>query len=59
MAGRRMVDRWEDDNKNFMSLAIKKRVLPSLYGGNIGDILGVQVPENRKLRKVLDQQEVE
>ncbi|MCF7620643.1 MULTISPECIES: ADP-ribosylglycohydrolase [Bacillaceae] len=54
-----MVDRWEDDNKNFMSLAIKKRVLPSLYGGNIGDILGVQVPENRKLRKVLDQQEVE
>ncbi|MDQ7860412.1 ADP-ribosylglycohydrolase family protein [Peribacillus frigoritolerans] len=43
MTGRRMVDRWEDDNKMFMSLAIKKRVLPSLYGGIVGDLLGVPV----------------
>lgn len=43
MTGRRMVDRWEDDNKIFMSLAIKKRLLPSMYGGIIGDMLGVPV----------------
>ncbi|MFS0761910.1 ADP-ribosylglycohydrolase [Peribacillus phoenicis] len=54
-----MVDRWEDDNKIFLSLAIKKRLLPSLYGGNIGDMLGVPVPKKGKLQKVLGQQEVE
>ncbi|MFS0602642.1 ADP-ribosylglycohydrolase family protein [Peribacillus frigoritolerans] len=43
MTGRRIVDRWEDDNKMFMSLAIKKRLLPSMYGSIIGDMLGVPV----------------
>lgn len=43
MTGRRMVDRWEDDNKIFLGLYIKKRVLPTLYGGIIGDLMGVPV----------------
>lgn len=43
MAGRRIKDRWEDDNKIFLSLAIKKRMVPSLYGGIVGDMLGVPV----------------
>ncbi|TWM27108.1 ADP-ribosyl-[dinitrogen reductase] glycohydrolase [Bacillus paralicheniformis] len=43
MVGRRMVERWNDDNKAFLSLNIKKRVLPTLYGGIIGDLLGVPV----------------
>lgn len=43
MNGRRMIDRWEDDNKIFLGLNIKKRVLPTLYGGIIGDLLGVPV----------------
>lgn len=43
MVGRRMVDRWEDDNKMFLALNIKKRVLPAIYGGIIGDLMGVPV----------------
>ncbi|SDY79264.1 ADP-ribosylglycohydrolase family protein [Bacillus sp. 166amftsu] len=43
MVGRRMVDRWEDDNKSFLSLSIQQRVLPTIYGGIIGDLLGVPV----------------
>ncbi|EST12375.1 ADP-ribosylglycohydrolase family protein [Sporolactobacillus laevolacticus] len=43
MTGRRMIDRWEDDNKIFLALNIKKRVLPTMYGGIIGDLLGVPV----------------
>ncbi|WP_080874119.1 ADP-ribosylglycohydrolase family protein [Oceanobacillus timonensis] len=43
MTGRRMIDRWEDDNKMFLGLNIKNRVLPTVYGGIIGDIMGVPV----------------
>ena len=43
MTGRRMVDRWEDDSKNFLRFNLKQRMLPSLYGGIIGDMLGVPV----------------
>ncbi|PGC32663.1 hypothetical protein COM11_05735 [Bacillus pseudomycoides] len=43
MVGRRMVDRWTDDNKMFLALNIKKRVLPAIYGGIIGDLMGVPV----------------
>ncbi|AKG33272.1 ADP-ribosylglycohydrolase family protein [Paenibacillus durus] len=43
MTGRRMVDRWEDDNKIFLGLNIKKRILPTIYGGIIGDLMGVPV----------------
>lgn len=43
MTGRRMVDRWEDDSKSFLRYNLKKRMLPSLYGGIVGDLLGVPV----------------
>ncbi|AGA23878.1 ADP-ribosylglycohydrolase family protein [Bacillus subtilis] len=43
MRGRRMIDRWEDDNKSFLKLNIKNKVLPTIYGGIIGDMLGVPV----------------
>ncbi|AIK40050.1 ADP-ribosylglycohydrolase family protein [Bacillus pseudomycoides] len=43
MSGRRMIERWEDDNKIFLGLNIKKRVLPTLYGGILGDLMGVPV----------------
>lgn len=43
MTGRRIIDRWEDDNKTFLAVNIQKRVLPTLYGGIIGDMLGVPV----------------
>jgi ADP-ribosylglycohydrolase len=43
LTGRRMIDRWEDDNKSFLILSIKQRVLPTIYGGIIGDLLGVPV----------------
>ncbi|WP_350301062.1 ADP-ribosylglycohydrolase family protein [Peribacillus frigoritolerans] len=43
MTGRRMVDRWEDDSKSFLRFNLKKRMLPSLYGGIVGDLLGVPV----------------
>ncbi|MFP7412827.1 ADP-ribosylglycohydrolase family protein [Priestia filamentosa] len=43
MTGRRMIDRWEGDNKSFLTVNIQKRVLPTLYGGIIGDMLGVPV----------------
>lgn len=43
MSGRRMVDRWEDDNKIFLGLNIKRRILPTIYGGIIGDLMGVPV----------------
>ncbi|MFF2458273.1 hypothetical protein [Peribacillus simplex] len=54
MAGRRMVDRWEDDSKSFLRFNLKQRVLPSLYGGIIGDMLGVPVEilKKRHLKKV-------
>ncbi|MBJ8030058.1 ADP-ribosylglycohydrolase family protein [Bacillus cereus group sp. N21] len=38
-----MIERWEDDNKIFLGLNIKKRVLPTLYGGILGDLMGVPV----------------
>ncbi|MDL4842132.1 ADP-ribosylglycohydrolase family protein [Aquibacillus rhizosphaerae] len=38
-----MVDRWNDDNKMFLALNIKKRVLPTMYGGILGDLIGVPV----------------
>lgn len=38
-----MVDRWEEDNKMFHALNIKKRILPTIYGGIIGDLMGVPV----------------
>lgn len=40
---RRMVDRWEDDNKSYLKLNIKNRIYPTLYGLVIGDCLGVPV----------------
>ena len=43
MAGRRMIDRWEDGNKIFLGLSIKNRVLPTLYGAILGDLMGVPV----------------
>ncbi|YCA42279.1 ADP-ribosylglycohydrolase family protein [Bacillus sp. JZ8] len=43
MKGRRMVDRWEDDAKSHLALNIKWRACPTLYGGIIGDMLGVPV----------------
>ncbi|WP_330502075.1 ADP-ribosylglycohydrolase family protein [Peribacillus frigoritolerans] len=43
MTSRRMVDRWEDDSKSFLRYNLKKRMLPSLYGGIVGDLLGVPV----------------
>ncbi|MES1041334.1 ADP-ribosylglycohydrolase family protein [Peribacillus simplex] len=43
MTGRRMVDRWEDDSKSFLRFNLIKRMLPSLYGGIVGDLLGVPV----------------
>ncbi|MEN8907535.1 MAG: ADP-ribosylglycohydrolase family protein [Clostridiales bacterium] len=41
MTGRRRIDRWEDDNKIF--LFIKERILPTIYGAIIGDLMGVPV----------------
>ena len=43
MTSRRMVDRWEDDNKDFLKLSFKKHIYPTIYGAIIGDILGVPV----------------
>ncbi|WP_186578004.1 ADP-ribosylglycohydrolase family protein [Aquibacillus kalidii] len=43
MSGRRMTDRWNDDNKIFLGFNIKKKVLPTMYGGIIGDLMGVPV----------------
>lgn len=43
MTGRRLIDRWEDDNKIFLGINIKKRVLPTIYGGILGDLMGVPV----------------
>jgi len=43
MTGRRLIDRWEDDNKMFLAHSIKTRVLPTIYGGIIGDLIGVPV----------------
>lgn len=39
----RLSDRWEADDRMFLEIAIKKRILPTLYGGIIGDMLGVPV----------------
>ncbi|MEC0305081.1 ADP-ribosylglycohydrolase family protein [Terribacillus saccharophilus] len=38
-----MVDRWNDDNKIYLALKIKERVLPTMYGGILGDLIGVPV----------------
>ncbi|WP_038245955.1 ADP-ribosylglycohydrolase family protein [Virgibacillus salexigens] len=38
-----MIDRWEDDNKSFLKLSVKQRIMPTIYGGIIGDLLGVPV----------------
>lgn len=43
MNRRRMLDRWEDDDKSFVVYYIEKRIYPTLYGGVIGDMLGVPV----------------
>ncbi|MDA1476187.1 ADP-ribosylglycohydrolase family protein [Bacillus changyiensis] len=43
MTGRRLIDRWEDDNKMFLCESIKDRLFPTLYGGIIGDLMGVPV----------------
>ncbi|MFJ7471235.1 ADP-ribosylglycohydrolase family protein [Peribacillus frigoritolerans] len=48
MTSRRMVDRWEDDSKSFLRYNLKKRMLPSLYGGIVGDLLGVPVEFKRR-----------
>ncbi|KAB2494404.1 ADP-ribosylglycohydrolase family protein [Priestia endophytica] len=39
----RLLERWEADDRMFLKIAIKKRILPTLYGGIIGDMLGVPV----------------
>ena len=43
MRSRRMIDRWEDDDKDFLRFSFKKHIYPTIYGGIIGDILGVPV----------------
>lgn len=43
MSGVRMIDRWEEDNKMFLRLYIKERVLPTIYGSILGDLVGVPV----------------
>lgn len=43
MNGRPMIERWEDDNKIFLQVNIKNKLLPTLYGGIVGDCLGVPV----------------
>lgn len=37
----RLLERWEADDRMFLEIDIKKRILPTLYGGIIGDMLGV------------------
>lgn len=41
--GRRMLDRWEDDDKIFLGVKIRKRLMPTIIGGIVGDALGVPV----------------
>ncbi|NPC93891.1 ADP-ribosylglycohydrolase family protein [Bacillus sp. WMMC1349] len=43
MTYKRLIDRWEDDNKMFLCESIKDRLFPTLYGGIIGDLMGVPV----------------
>lgn len=43
MMTRRMVDHWQDDEKSFLSLRLKNQILATIYGGIIGDMIGVPV----------------
>ncbi|MGG0381931.1 ADP-ribosylglycohydrolase family protein [Priestia filamentosa] len=43
MSQRKLSDRWDADDRMFLEIAIKKQVLSTLYGGIIGDMLGVPV----------------
>ncbi|MFY4775172.1 ADP-ribosylglycohydrolase family protein [Metabacillus sp. RGM 3146] len=38
-----MLDRWDADDRIFLTLRIKKRLFPTLIGGIVGDALGVPV----------------
>ncbi|RIX60631.1 ADP-ribosylglycohydrolase family protein [Paenibacillus nanensis] len=38
-----MTESWRDDSKSFLRSNMKKKVLPTFYGGIIGDMLGVPV----------------
>ncbi|MBC6310984.1 ADP-ribosylglycohydrolase family protein [Listeria sp. FSL L7-1582] len=43
MRSRQLKERWEDDNEMFLKLNVKKRLIPTLFGGIIGDVIGVPV----------------
>ncbi|MTH55067.1 ADP-ribosylglycohydrolase family protein [Bacillus mangrovi] len=36
-------DKWKDDSVTFLKIGLKKRLMPALYGGIVGDLLGVPV----------------
>lgn len=48
MSSKRMINRWQDDNKSYLKVNIKNRLLPTIYGGIIGDCLGVPVEFNER-----------
>lgn len=43
MLRRTMEQRWDDDDRIFLGLKIKRRLLPTIIGGIVGDALGVPV----------------
>lgn len=43
MKYKRLVDKWEEDSKMYLFLNVKDRLMPTLYGGIVGDMLGVPV----------------
>lgn len=43
MRERGLEHKWELDSKSFLALNIKNRLMPTIYGGVIGDMLGVPV----------------
>ena len=43
MRGRSLEEKWEIDSKAFLAVAIKDRLMPTIYGGIVGDMLGVPV----------------
>lgn len=38
-----MLERWNEDDRMFLALRIKKRLIPTILGGIVGDALGVPV----------------
>lgn len=43
MTGRNLVEKWNEDNKSFLALNVKNKMLPTIYGLIIGDLIGVPV----------------